>query len=124
VRLSFRPGPGRHPDHRAEVAVRQSQAARPGASVVDDHVWLATDRLTTPLDSATPAKTAPEPQEVMVSAVIPVNVGHALFAVVAQGRIVVVGQQPDQVIGTVPGWGNQPEGGAAGTGIVQDSLLD
>jgi hypothetical protein len=36
----------------------------------------------------------------------------------------VVGQQHDQVVGTVPGWGNQPEGGAAGAGIVQDSLLD
>jgi uncharacterized membrane protein len=76
------------------------------------------------VDSATPAKTAPEPQEGMVSAVIQLNVGHALFAVVAQGRIVVVGQQPDQVIGTVPGWGNQPEGGAAGAGAVQESLLD
>jgi len=59
----------------------------------------------------------------MVSAVT-LNVGHAVFAVVAQGRIVVVGQQRDQVIGTVPGWGNQPEGGAAGAGVVLDSLPD
>jgi hypothetical protein len=44
----LRPGPaGRRLDHRAEVALRESQAARPGASVVGDNVWLATDRLTT-----------------------------------------------------------------------------
>jgi hypothetical protein len=42
----------------------------------------------------------------MVSAGILLDVGHAVFAVVAQGRIAVVGQQRDQVIGTVPGWGN------------------
>jgi hypothetical protein len=41
------PRPGRHPDHRAEVALRQSQAARQGGSVVGDNVWLPTDRLTT-----------------------------------------------------------------------------
>jgi hypothetical protein len=39
----------------------------------------------------------------MVSVGILLDVGHAVFAVVAQGRIAVVGQQRDQVIGTVPG---------------------
>ncbi len=56
----------------------------------------------------------------MVSVGILLDVGHAVFAVVAQERIVVVGQQRDQVIGTVPGWGDQPEGAAAGAGVVQD----
>jgi hypothetical protein len=35
------------PDHRAEVALRQSQTAWPGVSVVGDNFWLATKRLTT-----------------------------------------------------------------------------
>jgi hypothetical protein len=38
--------PVHHPDHRAEVALHQSQVARPGGSVVGDDVWPATDRLT------------------------------------------------------------------------------
>ena len=59
----------------------------------------------------------------MVSVGILLEVGHAVFAVVAQGRIAVIGQQRDQVVGSLPRWGNQPEGGAAGAGVVQDSLL-
>ena len=44
--------PGHHPDHRAEVALRQSQAARPGGSVVDHNVCLAAD-LSQPYDCGT-----------------------------------------------------------------------
>jgi hypothetical protein len=53
----------------------------------------------------------------------PLDVGHAMVAVVAQGRIVVVGQQLDQVVGAVPGPGNHPEGGATRLGVVQEALL-
>ena len=60
----------------------------------------------------------------MASVGILLDVGHAVFAVVAQERIAVVAELREQVIGTVPARGNQPEGGAAGAGIVQDSLLD
>jgi hypothetical protein len=42
VRTSFAQGLAVIP-----TALRQSQAARPGASVVGDNFWLATDRLTT-----------------------------------------------------------------------------
>jgi hypothetical protein len=60
----------------------------------------------------------------MVSAAIPLNVGHALFAVVAEERIVVVSQQPDQVVGTIPGPGKHPEHSATSPGVDQELLLD
>ena len=59
----------------------------------------------------------------MVLVGIPLDVGHAMVAVVAQGRIVVVGQQLDEMVGAVPGRGNQPEGGAARPGVVQEALV-
>ena len=46
-----------------------------------------------------------------------------MVAVVAQGRIAVVGQQLDQLVGAVPGPSDQPEGGAACAGVVQEPLL-
>src|SRR5215213_9588372 len=63
------------------------------------------------------------PSRRMVLVGIPLDVGHAMVAVVAQGRIVVVGQQLDEMVGAVPGRGNHPEGGAARPGVVQEALL-
>ena len=54
---------------------------------------------------------------------VALEVGHAVMAIEAQGRIAVVGQQHDQSVRAVPGRRDQPEGGAASPGIVQEALL-